>query len=121
MTDIVSGILGTACIFSMSFILCKACNIRSDIKDVSSEYILIKKDHYNSLKEEIKMKQNEGIINESPLPLYSEHAPLLSTINFDEYYSELVHAPNSRAQPNAYAQPNVYAQSNTYTPPNYII
>ena len=79
------------------------------------------------------MKQNEGIINESPLPLYSEHAPLLSTINFDEYYSELVHAPNSRAQPNAYAQPNVYAQpnayaelnvyaqSNTYTPPNYII
>ena len=88
---------------------------------MSSEYILIKKDHYNSLKEEIKMKQNEGIINESPLPLYSEHAPLLSTINFDEYYSELVHAPNSRAQPNAYAELNVYAQSNTYTPPNYII
>jgi len=94
MSEIITGILGTTCVFSMSFILCKLCDMRSDVKDVSSQYILIKKDHYNSLKEKLKTKQKENIINESPLPSYSEHAPLISTIKNDDFFNELYLEPS---------------------------
>jgi hypothetical protein len=65
MSDVVIGILATACGCSFFIILEKLCSIRSDIKDVSSDYLLIRKSHYDLL-------CKKSTIDKQPPPFYSE-------------------------------------------------
>lgn len=78
MTDLVIGILGTACVCSLGIILSKLCSVQSDIQDVSPEYLLISKEHYNTLLQ--KSTKKRKIIDKSPLPEYSQQNSFLYEI-----------------------------------------
>lgn len=78
MTDLVIGILGTMCVCSLGIILSKICSIQSDIQDVSPEYFLISKEHYNTFLENSTKKRK--IIDKSPLPEYSHQDSFLYEI-----------------------------------------
>jgi hypothetical protein len=73
MTDLISEILGTACICGTIITLLKICARRNEAAaDAPSQYLIIKRDDYETL------LQRAAIVNEQPaLPVYSEKAPLL--------------------------------------------
>ena len=50
MAEFVTGVLGTAFMCSVGMVLYKLCETRAEVKDVSSEYLLIFKEHYAKLK-----------------------------------------------------------------------
>jgi hypothetical protein len=66
MSDIAAGILGTACVCSLFIIFEKLCSLRSEVKDISPEFLLIRKDHYDFL------CKNSPIEKQPILPNYSE-------------------------------------------------
>lgn len=73
MTDLVIGILSTIGICSISMVLAKLCSVRDETQDISPDYLLVRKDHYESLLK--NAMQIKNYTNEQPkLPSYSETA-----------------------------------------------
>ena len=79
MGDFISGVFGTACLCGVGILISKLCKNRSNmIEDVSSQYLMVSKEHY----EELKKKLDEKLIRDQPaLPLYSELSPLYDDHN----------------------------------------
>jgi hypothetical protein len=71
MAELVIGILSTAGLCSIGFILLKLCTLRDETQDISPDYLLVRKEHYDAL---IKNSaQVKNYTNEQPkLPSYSE-------------------------------------------------
>lgn len=73
MTDLVIGVLSTAGLCSIGMVLAKLCTLRDETQDISPDYLLVRKDHYEALlKNAVQIK---NYTNEQPkLPSYSETA-----------------------------------------------
>lgn len=71
MTDLTLGFATAVCISGSVAIMIKLCSIRNEEEcDNSTEYLLIRKDYYNDL------KNNASIIEQPILPAYTEKSPL---------------------------------------------
>jgi len=79
MSELITGILGTACICSLGIIISKLCAMRDNVKDISPEYLLVRKEHYENLQR--AAKKNIIIVEQPTPPDYSATAPLLDTPN----------------------------------------
>ena len=74
MSDLVAGILGTACACSMGFILMKLCSLRAEVRDVSPDYLLITKTHYDDLCKAAAANDKKCILEQPLLPEYTSVA-----------------------------------------------
>ena len=86
MTELVTGILGKTFLCSVGYILVKLCSLRDEVQDVSPEYLLITKEHYEIMKNNPNVKKivfeqpqfcNPLLPEQPQLPSYSERAPPL--------------------------------------------
>jgi hypothetical protein len=78
------AVAATAFLCGSGIILARHCRMRADVNDVSPQYLLVRKDHYEILEREAKRKI---IIEQPQLPDYSEKAPLLSLSHMDDTIS----------------------------------
>ena len=84
MAELITGILGTTCLCGIGYLLVKICSLREELQIVSSEYVLLSKEQYDSLKNNRDIKfvyeqpQMPAQVPTQPeLPTYSESAPPL--------------------------------------------
>ena len=71
MADPTLGIISVVCICASGALLTKLCTMRNaTVNNDSTEYLLIRKDHYNDL------TKNASIMQQPILPVYSEKSPL---------------------------------------------
>jgi hypothetical protein len=77
MAEFIWGAVTTAFACSMGILLSKLCSLRSNAEDVSPQYLLVNKAHYETLKQ--NTASLEKLIKEQPLlPDYSERESLLT-------------------------------------------
>ena len=91
MAELITGILGTTCLCGIGYLLVKICSLREELQIVSSEYVLLSKEQYDSLKNnrDIKFVYEQPqmppqmppqVPTQPELPTYSESAPPLVSL-----------------------------------------